>query len=32
MLFYLTPLGIILILVSGIVAIVVALMNSSSKS
>ncbi|MEZ7679423.1 iron transporter [Pauljensenia sp. 27098_8_107] len=32
MLFYLTPLGIILILVSAIVAIVVAAMNSSSKS
>ena len=32
MLFYLTPLGIILILVSAIVAIVVAVMNSSSKS
>lgn len=32
MLFYLTPLGLILILVSAIVAIVVAAMNSSSKS
>lgn len=32
MLFYLTPLGLILILISAIVAIVVALMNSSSKS
>lgn len=32
MLFYLTPLGLILILVSAIVAIVVAVMNSSSKS
>lgn len=32
MLIYLTPLGIILILVSVIVAIVVAVMNSSSKS
>ena len=32
MLFYLTPIGIILILVSAIVAIVVAAMNSSSKS
>lgn len=32
MLFYLTPLGLILILVSGIVAILVAVMNSSSKS
>ena len=32
MLFYLTPLGIILILISTIVAIVVAAMNSSSKS
>lgn len=32
MLFYLTPLGLILILISAIVAIVVAVMNSSSKS
>lgn len=32
MLFYLTPLGIILILISVIIAIVVAVMNSSSKS
>lgn len=32
MLFYLTPLGLILILLSAIVAIVVAVMNSSSKS
>jgi len=32
MLFYLTPLGLILILISAIVAIVVAAMNSSSKS
>lgn len=32
MLFYLTPLGLILILVSGIVAILVAVANSSSKS
>ena len=32
MLFYLTPLGLILLLISGIVAIVVAVMNSSSKS
>ena len=32
MLFYLTPLGLILILVSGIVAILVAVTNSSSKS
>ena len=32
MVFYLTPLGLILILISAIVAIVVAVMNSSSKS
>ena len=32
MLFFLTPLGLILILISAIVAIVVAAMNSSSKS
>lgn len=32
MLFYLTPLGLILILISAIVAIVVAAINSSSKS
>lgn len=32
MLLYLTPLGLILILISAIVAIVVAVMNSSSKS
>lgn len=32
MFFYLTPLGLILILISAIVAIVVAVMNSSSKS
>lgn len=32
MLFYLTPLGLILILISAIVAIVVAVMNSSAKS
>ena len=32
MLFYLTPLGLILILISAMVAIVVAAMNSSSKS
>ena len=32
MLFYLTPLGIILILISVIIAIVIAVMNSSSKS
>ena len=32
MLFYLTPLGLILILISAIVAIVVAAMNSTSKS
>ena len=32
MLFYLTPLGLILILISAIVASVVAVMNSSSKS
>ena len=32
MLFYLTPLGLILILISAIVAIVVAVTNSSSKS
>ena len=32
MIFYILPIGLILILISGIVAIVVALMNSSSKS
>ena len=32
MLFYLTPIGLILVLISGIMAIVVAVVNSSSKS